>query len=171
MNPAVPTSWIHPSLVAIVLDHGHGGVRASAPIAAGTLLCLWGGRVMSGAAFDRLPALLRRRSLQIEEDFFMVPPGQGELADLFNHGCDPNAGLDGQIGLRAMRDIAVDEQVRYDYATSDGSPYDEFDCGCGAPSCRGRVTGDDWRRADLQRRYAGFFSPYLARRIAGLPRS
>jgi hypothetical protein len=48
---------------------------------------------------------------------------------------------------------------------SDGSPYDEFDCACGSPLCRGRVTGDDWQRHDLQARYAGYFSPYLQRRI------
>jgi hypothetical protein len=27
------------------------------------------------------------------------------------------------------------------------------------------VRGTDWMRADLQQRYAGFFSPYLTRRI------
>ncbi len=48
---------------------------------------------------------------------------------------------------------------------SDGSSYDEFPCSCGASLCRGHVRGTDWMRPDLQERYAGFFSPYLARRI------
>jgi S-adenosylmethionine decarboxylase len=51
---------------------------------------------------------------------------------------------------------------------TDGSPYDEFDCTCGAPGCRRRVTGSDWQRPELQARYAGHFSPYLERRIARL---
>jgi hypothetical protein len=48
---------------------------------------------------------------------------------------------------------------------SDGSPYDEFDCECGAANCRGRISGNDWRRPELWERYAGHFSPYLQRRI------
>jgi hypothetical protein len=31
------------------------------------------------------------------------------------------------------------------------------------------VTGSDWRDPDLQEKYAGWFSPYLTRRIAALP--
>ncbi|TPW10902.1 MAG: hypothetical protein FD127_3513 [Acidimicrobiaceae bacterium] len=30
------------------------------------------------------------------------------------------------------------------------------------------MTGDDWMVPELQLRYRGHFSPYLARRIAGL---
>jgi len=32
----------------------------------------------------------------------------------------------------------------------------------------GRLTGQDWRRPDLQERYRGFFSWYLARKIERL---
>ncbi|MCX6526609.1 MAG: hypothetical protein NTU52_01275, partial [Actinobacteria bacterium] len=32
--------------------------------------------------------------------------------------------------------------------------------------CRGEITGDDWRQKNLQKRYRGYFSPYLSRRIA-----
>jgi hypothetical protein len=81
--------------------------------------------------------------------------------------------LNGQITLIALRDIAVGEEVCFDYATCDGSPYDEFECECGAPSCRKHITGRDWRRPELWERYCGYFSPYLQRRIerlkAGLP--
>jgi uncharacterized protein len=40
-------------------------------------------------------------------------------------------------------------------------------CSCGTPSCRGTITGDDWRDPELQRRYGAWFSRYLADRIAG----
>jgi hypothetical protein len=73
--------------------------------------------------------------------------------------------MSGQIALVAIRDIQAGEELCYDYAMSDGSPYDEFECNCGAPNCRGRVTGDNWRDAELQEKYAGYFSPYLQRRI------
>jgi hypothetical protein len=61
--------------------------------------------------------------------------------------------------------------VTIDYAMCDGTAYDEFDCACGASTCRGRVTGADWRDPVLWERYAGYFSPYLERRIAALRRA
>ncbi|CAB4851812.1 unannotated protein [freshwater metagenome] len=39
---------------------------------------------------------------------------------------------------------------------------------CGVDTCRGKVTGQDWMLPDLQLRYRGWFSPYIANRIAVL---
>jgi hypothetical protein len=47
----------------------------------------------------------------------------------------------------------------------DTMPYDEFDCLCGATTCRHKVGGNDWQRPELQKRYAGYFSPHVQRRI------
>jgi hypothetical protein len=102
--------------------------------------------------------------LQVDDDAFLLSTAEGP-ADWINHSCDPNAGLRGQISLVAMRDIRRGEEICFDYATSDGSDYDEFDCHCGSVLCRGRISGDDWQRRDLIERYEGYFSPYLARRI------
>jgi hypothetical protein len=74
----------------------------------------------------------------------------------------------GNAVVVALRDIRPGEVVTYDYAMSDGSDYDEFDCSCGTAQCRGRVTGNDWMLPELQLRYRGSFSPYLAARIATL---
>jgi hypothetical protein len=38
-------------------------------------------------------------------------------------------------------------------------------CQCGTALCRGVITGHDWRQPDLQRKYRGYFSWYLQRRI------
>jgi uncharacterized protein len=70
--------------------------------------------------------------------------------------------------LIALRDIVAGEEVCYDYAMSDGSNIDEFPCQCGAPNCRGTITGRDWMNPVLQQAYAGHFSPYLSWRIAAL---
>ncbi len=94
-----------------------------------------------------------------------------ETADFINHCCNPNAGLSGQLALVALRDIAPGEEVCFDYAMTDGSVYDEFPCSCGAANCRGRVTGNDWMRPELWKRYGSHFSPYLLRRIERLQRA
>jgi hypothetical protein len=73
-----------------------------------------------------------------------------------------------------MRDIAPGEEITFDYAMvlseTAGVPYEGFDCRCGSPRCRGRVTDADWRRPDLQSRYDGWFSWYLRERIERLRR-
>ena len=40
-----------------------------------------------------------------------------------------------------------------------------FKCICGAHNCRKTITGDDWRILELQKRYAGYFSDYLQKKI------
>ena len=67
-----------------------------------------------------------------------------------------------------MRDIEPGEELSFDYAMCDASDYDEFACLCEFPTCRGVVTGMDWRNPELQSKYSGYFSPYLIRKIAAL---
>lgn len=145
---------------------GQRGVFAVAPFARGELIAVWGGKIMPGSLVGQLGNLLRC-AVQVEEDLFLVSSVEGP-SDWINHSCEPNAGLSGQLVVVALRDIQPGEQICYDYAMSDGLPYDEFDCNCGERACRGRVTGDDWQRPELQLRYSGHFSPYLERRMAAL---
>ena len=140
------------------------GMFAREPIAKGERITIWGGDVVDRAQFEKLGEHQKRQSAQVEEDFYLVSskPGGG---DYINHSCDPNAGLDGQIVIRAMRDIAAGEEVTIDYAMCDGDPTDEFECLCGSPRCRRIVTGNDWQLPELQQRYGSHFSPFLLRRI------
>lgn len=129
------------------------------------LLVVWGGDVLTRAELELRPRALRRLTLQIDEDAFLVSTSEGP-ADWVNHSCSPNAGLRGQVSLVALRRIDRGEEICFDYAMCDGCSYDEFDCRCGSARCRGRVTGDDWARPELIERYAGYRSPYLERRVS-----
>ncbi len=146
-------------------DKGGFGVFACEPIHAGELLAVWEGRLIRFPELEQLSPLRRRITVQVEEDFYLTSISEPEPADYFNHSCDPNAGMQGQLTLVAMRDIHPGEEICFDYAMTDGSPYDEFVCMCGSPACRGRITGDDWQNPDLQMRYHGYFSTYLQKRI------
>lgn len=141
---------------------------ATRRVEAGERLAVWGGRVVDRAELEGLSAERRSLTLQVEEGLYLAPVDEPDPADFVNHSCDPNAGLRGQITLVALRAIAAGEEVCFDYAMSEGSDHDEFECACGAEGCRGRVTGDDWRLPKLQERYEGYFSPYLAARIDAL---
>lgn len=143
---------------------GSHGLFARTFVPAGELLIVWGGVIMSLEEIRHIPHDERQYAVQVDENAFLLTPNP-EGGDYINHSCNPNAGLNGQISVVAMRDIQPGEEVCFDYAMSDSVPYDEFECACGEPNCRGRVTGNDWALHELQVRYAGYFSPYLQKRI------
>ncbi len=160
------SSYHSPKLVGIERpDKGGRGLVALKPVRDREVLVVFGGDIVTGRQLKKLTSPRSHPYvLQVEEDLYLLTIHEG-AADWVNHSCEPNAGLQGQIVLVAMRDISVGEEVCFDYAMSDGSPYDEFTCCCGAACCRGRVTGNDWRDPALRERYADYFSPYLVRRI------
>lgn len=158
--PHTGYSYLSPKVEARASEGRGLGVFAREPIAAGELVALWGGRVMTSTALLQQPRVIQSLCLQVDEDLFMAPI-EPEDADRVNHSCDPNAGIRGQVGLAAMRAIAPGEEICFDYAMSETNDFDDFECRCGAPNCRGRVTSTDWQIPALQERYRGFFSTYV----------
>lgn len=154
---------LNPKIIFKETEAGMGAF-ADVPIFENEILVRWQGRVLDSQQFSKTSEEFRTRSVQIGEGEYLVP-FEISHADYFNHSCNPNAGLQGPRTLIAMRSIKKGEPLCYDYAMSDGSPYDEFTCRCGAESCRGKVSSDDWKQKALQERYRGFFSPYLSERI------
>ena len=143
---------------------GNCGIFCLESVAKDEIVALWGGRILAASEIDPGMPNFTQQVLQVEDEFYLMAP-EMEPSDCFNHSCDPNVGMTGQIGLIAMCDIAIGEEVCFDYAMCDGSKYDEFDCNCGTPNCRRHISGEDWRRPELWDVYAGYFSPYLQRRI------
>jgi hypothetical protein len=163
------THWIADGLVGEVRVPAKGrGVYTTRPFKKGERVSVWGGDILNRDQLAQCSAEHQMHAVQVEEGLYIVPHGAAEVGDFFNHSCDPNVGIQGQIMLCAMRDIEPGEELCFDYATTDSSDYDEFPCSCGAKGCRGVVRGDDWKRPDVQAKYDGWFSLYLARRIAAL---
>ena len=96
---------------------------------------------------------------QIDDGLLRATPKS--LYYYVNHSCDPN-----MLNAIAWRDIAAGTEITTDYAYCEaGSRVILEQCGCGTARCRGRITGDDWRLPELQRRYRGYFTPYIERLI------
>ena len=169
--PPAPMHYLSPKLEARPAPNKGGmGVYACEAIRRGEVVSMWGGRVIPVEEIYYYNEELRRYLIQVEEGLFLTPSWPTEAAEYFNHSCDPNTGLSGQSALVAMREIEAGEEVCFDYAMSESHPLFEFDCHCGSPLCRGRTSAEDWRNLELQLRYAGYFSPYLQRRIEALRR-
>ena len=170
-SSARTTHWLAPGLVAETRVAAKGrGVYTTRPIAKGETVTVWGGDVLRREQLELCTPVQQMHAVQVWDGLYLTPHREPEDADCFNHSCDPNVGIIGQIALVAMRDIAAGEELCFDYATSDASDYDEFPCACGAAICRGVVRGTDWRLPELQEKYRGYFSMYLQRRIDGITR-
>jgi hypothetical protein len=148
--------------------HGRG-LFATADIAKGEIVAVKGGRIVDRKTLrEKITPRLGPVEIQIDDDLFIAPvtDEERELSMLYsNHSCDANLGMRGEITFVAMRDIRAGEELTHDWATTDDDDY-SVECKCGAPNCRKILTGKDWQRPDLQKRYAGYFSAYLAQKIA-----
>jgi SET domain-containing protein len=147
--------------------HGRG-LFARADIARGEVVVVKGGHIISAVEKAEITAELGPVEIQIGEGLFIAPvtADEREASMLYsNHSCNANMGVRGEITFVAMRDVPAGEELTHDWAMTDDDDY-SLPCKCGAAECRGTLTGKDWQRLDLQNRYAGYFSAYLAEKIA-----
>ena len=146
----------------------HGkGLFAIAPMPKGEIVCLKGGYIFDRETLRSMPEWYRAAEIQIAENLFIGPLSEDEREGSMifsNHSCEPNIGVQGQIVFVAMRDIARGEELTHDWAMTDDDDY-EMECKCGASSCRRMITGQDWRRKELQEKYRGYMSAYLTEQI------
>lgn len=171
MNITHPTS-IDPR-VEIRESSLHGrGAFALAPIRAGEVVIVWAHTVLDPEDVGTVEeGELHRRA---DGRYVWLPDSWVELEgydpaeDRMNHSCDPNVWLQDEVTLSARRDIAPGEELTGDYALWELDPEHvcPFQCRCGAAACRRTITGRDWQRADLRRRYAGHWHPAIEARIA-----
>jgi len=148
--------------------HGRG-LFATAEIAKDEIVAVKGGHIVDRETLrEKITSRLGPVEIQIDDDLFIAPvtDEERELSMLYsNHSCNANLGMRGEITFVAMHDIRAGEELTHDWAMTDDDDY-SVECKCGAPNCRKILTGKDWQRPELQKRYAGYFSAYLARKIA-----
>lgn len=160
-------SYISPK--AEVLEspiHGRG-LFAREPFARGEVVCVKGGYVFDLATLKSQPGWYCSAEIQVAEDLFIGPLSEEEREGSMvfsNHSCEPNIGVRGQIVFVAMREVSAGEELTHDWATTDDDDY-QLDCNCGAPTCRKVITGQDWRKPELQEKYRGYFSAFLAEKM------
>jgi SET domain-containing protein len=151
------------------------GTYAVSNIAKNEMIAIFGGKVMDNDTWQKFEDKLGVLALPLDENFVIGPYTDEESGDgdYINHSCNPNSGIRGQVCLVALRDIKVGEEITFDYAMilADMPPEDcEIDCNCQHDECRGRVTSDDWKNPELQKRYKGYFSHYIQKKIDELER-
>ena len=126
------------------------GLFAAGPIAAGTEILRFTGRLMTLNEVRAKGQSDAGNALQIGIDRYVYLDEPGRFA---NHSCAPNAAVINDTRLVAIRDIPAGTEIRFDYSTtvSDGWT---MPCHCGSPECRGVVAAFQLLPEPLRRRYA-----------------
>ena len=162
-----PLSYLSPT-TEVKESQIHGrGLFANGNISKGEIVAVKGGHIITREVLRQLAPGLGPAEIQIGDDLFICPVTEEEREGSMifsNHSCEPNIGLRGQIVFVAMRDIRAGEELTHDWAMTDDDDSSTA-CHCGSAMCRGTITGQDWRRPELQERYRNFFSAYLLEKI------
>jgi hypothetical protein len=156
-------SWLDPRIDIRASTIDGKGLFATAPIAAGDVVAVIGGRLHRDADTGG-PGPSDHSSVAIDEGVNLVQASDDPL-QYGNHSCDPNLWMRDEVTVVARRAIQSGEELTIDYAIQTGYEGWSMNCRCGAANCRGVVSGLDWRDPQLQQEYAGHWSPFLQRRI------
>lgn len=74
-------------------------------------------------------------------------------AVFINHSCNPNAGVATGRRLVALRDIAAQEEIRFDYSTTMDEDLWTMICCCGEQDCRSVIRDFKYLPDDTRLRY------------------
>jgi uncharacterized protein len=160
-------SWLDPRLVVRPSPIHGRGLFASRSIRAGEVVMRLGGDAVSDAEVRQLIDRGERYDgIVLDEDVNLRIRPSDWPGIHGNHSCDPNLWLVAPLELAARWAIAKGEEVVSDYATCTMASGWSMECSCRSDVCRGTVSGNDWRRPELQRTYAGHFAPPIMRLIA-----
>jgi len=172
------TDWIDPRIEIGPSRIQGKGMFATAPIKQGETVNIWGGTLLLARADIEGTKASEWRAkgyvwATIGEGLYLagrLSEEDRDLTNFINHSCDPNVWMQDEVTLISRRDIAVGEELTIDYAMFEGDEdwVPPWECHCGSRLCRGRFTGKDWRRKELQERYRDHFSPFISDRIRRL---
>lgn len=170
MKKYLSQTWADPRIEIRRSGINGDGIFASQPIRAGEVVVIVGGVVMTESEFESFQATHSLYNfIQIDKQLYLVedPETTESVEGFVNHSCDSNTWMNDEVTLAARRDIEAGEEVTVDYAvfTTQSNWMLDRRCRCGSPHCRRIITGDDWRREDVQERYRNHFSPFINRRI------
>lgn len=169
-HPWAAQVWLHPDVQIRDSSIAGRGLFADKEIGVGERVVQLGGHLVSSGELMKLLDVANEAgryvdTIQVDTDTQLVLP-EGSAVHFGNHSCDPNLWYCDELALVARRTISPNEEVTVDYATFSVLADFSMECGCGSFSCRGQVTGDDWRLDNLQERYGDHWTPAALALIA-----
>ncbi len=116
------------------------GVFAREALAAGELVAVWGGVVYTSAEVQSLQQQFPnfgRFPVEIAAGYYLCSTSLTAIddAERFNHSCDPNLDIQGQIIVVTRRQVSIGEELTFDYGMPE-DPEKTFECRCRTADCR-----------------------------------
>ena len=132
-------------------------------------MAVWGGKIYTSAEVNQLSTVFSQFSTHTVSVFPGYYLGSENLfefddAELFNHSCNANIGVKGQIILVARREIKSGEELTFDYDTTEMAA-DPFQCQCGSDQCRKIIDGSAWNDPQFVKDNKEYLSWYILDRI------
>lgn len=122
---------------AVGQTHLGQSVFAARPFSRGDVITQFTGTILHKSEIPKKYKGESDRFVQIGEEEFMGP--SGDVDDLINHSCEPNAGLKfgtEQILLVAIKDIEEGDEITWDYSTTMFDNKWKMRCDCRSSVCR-----------------------------------
>jgi len=167
---SMPTSYLSPK-TKIKKSRIEGyGLFTVKSIRKEEIVAIKGGHILDKKTLWRVEDKIEASYIQIDDNFYIGAIKKSEIRNnkmFINHSCEPNLGIRGQVTFVAMRGIKAGEELTYDWAMEENDP-EKTKCNCGTKNCRKILTGVDWKKQKLQKRYRGYFSAYIQSKIRGL---
>lgn len=109
-------------------------------------------------------------SYQVGDNLFYGMDGSGpDEADFMNHSCDPNTWFIDDKTMVARRDILPNEEITYDYVTSEIRADFGFRCQCKSNICRKFINNQNLVKFPfLVILYKGHFMSHVVRYLKNL---
>ena len=162
-------SYVHPDVEMKQITGKGTGLVSKAFIPENTVVSISGGLIVCSTNYKAIRKKFgfEDYAYYVEDEFLIMPlnPRNPSPDWRMNHCCEPNCGISGQTVFVTLRDIQKGEELTFDYCMSESDPEYEFSLQCPKAICRKKFSGNDWKKKELQEKYAGFFSAYLERKI------
>lgn len=145
-------------VVRVRADQGPYGeiIRAVTPIHKGDAVFYLSGEIVGAPTKYTIQLDAARHVLTLDD-----------LWKSMNHACTPNVRINTATReMVAARDIAPEEELNFNYNTTEWSMTSSFVCGCGAANCAGEIRGFKYLTQAQRESIRPYVSPYIARRWA-----
>ncbi len=146
------------------------GVFSSEFIPKGTLIWkLTKSKSYNRFEWEQLPEDLKKEAYPDSDGNFIVAEGKEES---WNHSCNANTWWKSDNELSARFDINKDEEITYDYATTDidENPLNNEEypwiCVCGQPNCRKILHWNDILKPEIYKLYEGHLPSWVEKFVS-----
>ncbi len=108
----------------------------------------------------------RKDTLCIDIDRHQYSNNVNAPENFINHSCNPSGYINFQdLTYRTLRPIEREEELTFNYLTTEWDLANKFNCECGSLKCHGEIKGFKYLTLKQQKKLEPFLSPFLKKKL------